>query len=802
MSRASGTRVFILWLLVVLACVCGFGFSVAVGQNPTPKRPPLVTIHPKTKEITVTVYDIILLADRTELYANPIWSDQDRRPSNYRIRDQIIYTPYDRKEGGIGFSTDRIHSITYWESLAEVEALGRMRSGDYRVADAIVKKMEQFNSDWSTVDQLRARIETRRSIYKIQSQQKVAEGLAELEKLHARFSKDPFIEDAFTDVLIQLATDALDSEDADQADGYLAKGETLFPDNKKLLETRRQWQAEAVRLVAAAEQSQLTNSGQAIAKAQRAVRLTNDPDLRRRGRIVIRNAEGLILASYEDPGVFEPINATRPVERQIVHLMHDFLMTRDETGTRYGRTPLVSRIQPRNLDQQYIVDLTPGLKFSNGSPITAADVVETIELLRNPAGEAFDAEWARFITGASQTSPFTVKLDVNPHPRPDSLLYLPVLYRGAFGELPQRGDEASRSPAAVSGPYRLSTVDGSDVQLVANSQFRSPMQIGKIKFKRYVKRGTGHAVNDLLQERIHVISDPSPSQLAQIRNSRTRFETRRIEPNSVWVLAVNHGRALFGDKLNPSGPGAARDLRRAASLAIDRQGILDQYFNLGGRGQMSHAVVSGPFPRQSKAYDLTFPKPTQQVDAARSLVSRYQTQVSQRKLVLKFADHGDVVESAMAQVKRDLEAVGFEVDLQKRPNNAFLRELRNGSFDLAYYCIEHDNVLFNIANLFDAAPTALGEGGNFMNYNNQTLSQSFEDLRTSKVSDEIWAIQNKIHRFIGTEAVVIPLWQLDTFIAYTRRLVARTTEGEGALPLDGTHFFRDVEQWYLKPQTN
>ena len=420
--------------------------------------------------------------------------------------------------------------------------------------------------------------------------------------------------------------------------------------------------------------------------------------------------------------------------------------------------------------------------------------------MRREDGEAYDNEWARFILGARQVNPFSLEVDVRPHPRPDSLLHIPVVSRKTYPKLPNRGDRFSLAPTAVSGPYRIETAYRDDIQLVANPQFRNPMQIGKIKFKRYVRRGTGHAINDLLQGRIHVITDPSPAQIQRIRNTPSRFATRSIEPNSVWVLVVNHGRSMFGDKLNSAGAVGARDLRRAVSLAIDRQGILNQYFNVGGRAQLSHAVISGPFPRQSKAYDRTVPAPTAQPDAARSLVKRYAATVKSRRIVLKYADDGDVVEASLAQIKRDLESVGFSVDLQKRPDNAFLRELKNGAYDLAYYQIEHDNVLFNIANLFDHSPDKIGKGTNFMNYSNQQLSQMFEDLRSTKRSDEIWAIQNKIHRFIATEAVVIPLWQLDTYLAYSRRLVGRVDTSETRLPIDSSHIFRNVHQWYLKPQ--
>ncbi len=779
------------------AVLAGLALPPATANG---QRPQLIEADPADGSPVFNTFDMVALKDGTVLYANPKWSGSRKRPIPLgEIRD-FVYTPYDRDKGGRGIAVREIFKIQYWEESYSAEAEKWMDKGNFKVANYLVTHLEQGNKNWPSVLRLRARIEAKKAEYKAIGQGLAEEGIKDLERLAVQYPGNSHVETALINILLRQATEALGAEDPDMAGDYLNRAADTFPSNRKLAETRSRWHKEAEQLIVVAERAQKTDSGTAIAKAQRTIRLTDDLPLRRRARIVIRNAEGLLLASYEDPGAFEPVNATRPVERQIVRLMHDFLMERNLTGTEYGKGDLVAEIRPTELGKRYEIDLRRDQRFSDGSPITAADVVASVELLKDPAGEAHDAEWSRFVESARQLSPFSVQIDVNPHPRPDSLFFFPVLSSKMFTVLPRRGTRESRSPT-VSGPFRLVGVyPNGNVELVANGQFRSPPQIGKITFRRYVQRGTGHAVNDLLEGRIHTISDPSPAQIQRIRNVPAQFVTKRIEPNSVWVLAINHATTVFGAQRNLNGAVGARDLRRAVALAIDRQGILNQYFNLGGKANLSHAVVSGPFPRQSPAYDRSITPRAANVAAAKSLVNRYSNVVANRKLVLKFADQGDVVETAMVQIKRDLESVGLRVNLQKRPANAFVRELRSGSYDLAYYRVEHDNVLFNIANLFDTSPAAMKSGQNFMRYNNQALTQMFEDLRLAKEGGQIWKIQNGIHRFLHTEAVIVPLWQLDTYFAHTRRLVGRTKEGSSVdLPMDSSHIFRDVDQWYLKP---
>ncbi len=113
----------------------------------------------------------------------------------------------------------------------------------------------------------------------------------------------------------------------------------------------------------------------------------------------------------------------------------------------------------------------------------------------------------------------------------------------------------------------------------------------------------------------------------------------------------------------------------------------------------------------------------------------------------------------------------------------------------------HDNILFNVASLFDPTAKALEPGGaNFSGYAPQKLTQLFVDLRSEQVGDRIWQIQRKIHRQLHDDVVMIPLWQLDSFVVYTNRLAGRSREGQKLdLPVDRATVFRRVEDWFLEP---
>jgi ABC-type transport system substrate-binding protein len=64
-------------------------------------------------------------------------------------------------------------------------------------------------------------------------------------------------------------------------------------------------------------------------------------------------------------------------------------------------------------------------------------------------------------------------------------------------------------------------------------------------------------------------------------------------------------------------------------------------------------------------------------------------------------------------------------------------------------------------------------------------------LREHKRFAKIRELTNRIHEHIATNAIVIPLWQLDTYVAVSDRLHNIT--------LDPWTLFGDVQDWSLTP---
>src|SRR6202049_1438414 len=168
--------------------------------------------------------------------------------------------------------------------------------------------------------------------------------------------------------------------------------------------------------------------------------------------------EGLVVS--ERPLALNPlIGASDPAVVDVGHLLYRSLLKLDRTG--YPTTDLAASYTVSASGLAYTVGLPPNLEWSNGAPITVADVVATHQFALSP--EASDPTLATALRGvkvaaAQSTITFTV-----PAPRSSfaaTLTQMPILPLGAMSK-------AMLITVATHPTYALPTSGPYDVQSTA-----------------------------------------------------------------------------------------------------------------------------------------------------------------------------------------------------------------------------------------------------------------------------------------------------------------------------------------------
>ena len=270
----------------------------------------------------------------------------------------------------------------------------------------------------------------------------------------------------------------------------------------------------------------------------------------------------------------------------VSHHVWDTLIYRDPET--FQLKPLLAASWRYIDDTTLEFELRPGVTFHDGSPLTAADVVYTIEALQNDKQVAVPSNYA-WIAGAEKMDDLHVRIRLK-QVFPAALEYLsmvlpiyPMAYRERVGH-----DAFSKNPVGT-GPYRITRVDGTTLIDMERNEtyFDSPK--GKPAIRRIVIKEVSDATGELtalLGNQADWIWQFSPDQIAKI-GAIPNLQT--LSNESMRVAYMNM------DAAGRTGDTPLKDLRvrQAIMYAVDRQTMAKQFMPGGSR------VLDAPcFPTQ------------------------------------------------------------------------------------------------------------------------------------------------------------------------------------------------------------
>ncbi len=212
---------------------------------------------------------------------------------------------------------------------------------------------------------------------------------------------------------------------------------------------------------------------------------------------------------------------------------------------------------------------------------------------------------------------------------------------------------------------------------------------------------------------------------------------------SVYYLTVNNNDPVLKDP----------NLRKAISLAINRQAICDTVFS-GTRTPAANIVPPGIAGYEDDVWEYSH----YDKDAAVKLLDQYYPADADGKRNVSFqlsfngdGNHGDIMEAIQA----DLVAVGIDAQLDQGEWAAILDRYQNGDYQagrlgwIADYPIM-DNFLYPLF--------YTGNGDNRSLYSNPAVDEALDKARQTTDDDERIAALQAVNKTISEDFPVIPIF--------------------------------------------
>ncbi len=494
----------------------------------------------------------------------------------------------------------------------------------------------------------------------------------------------------------------------------------------------------------------------------------------------------LIIGSGADAVTLLPVLASDGTSGDINGLVYNGLVRYDKDLNIEGELAERWEISPDNLTLTF--HLRRGVRWHDGEPFTAEDVLFTYRLLVDPKTPTAYAERYRQVATAEVLDAYTFRVRYH---KPLAT----ALISWAFSVHPRHlleGVEITKSPLASrpigTGPYRfVAWKRGEKVVLEANHDYFE----GSPYIQRVLYRVIPDASTMFLEMQSGGLDHMGLTPLQYARQTdtpafRRRFRKYRYPAFAYTYLGYNLRRPMFQDKR----------VRQALSYAIDKQEIIDGV--LLGLGQ----VASGPYKPGSWANSSKVPRYRYDPERARALLAEAGWQdsdgdgvVDREGKPLTFTivtnQGNDQRVKAGEIIQRRLSEVGVKVKLRVVEWAAFLKEFINpGNFD-ATILGWSGGIDPDVYNVWHSSKTGPGEL-NFIAFHNAEVDQLLEAGRRTFDLKKRKGAYDRFQQILAEE-------QPYTFLYVPDSLPVVAARFRGIQPAPAGIMY-NFNQWYVPKQ--
>jgi len=457
--------------------------------------------------------------------------------------------------------------------------------------------------------------------------------------------------------------------------------------------------------------------------------------------------EGLRFGLASAPLTLDPRFATDAAGERIARLLFARLTDHDEQGR---AVPALARWQQLDATR-YLFILDPARAgFSNGQPLTSADVVASYRAVLDPAIGSPHRETLRGIRAVTAVGAVQILFELE---RPDPLLpgrltlgILPAAQAAAAGRL---------TLPIGSGPFALLDQDSDGIRL---QRRRDGLPL------RFLVVGdpTVRALK-LLRGELDLIQNDLPPEIAGWLAEQAGIGVQRAAGDTFAYLGFNHADPLTGRLA----------IRQAIALGIDRQALISHLF------RDSATPAESVLPPDHWAGHPDLQPLTHDPVRARQLLAGlgYDTE---HPLHLGYKTSADPFRLRLAAaIQAQLAAVNIAVDIQSYDWGTFYGDIKAGRFQLyslAWVGVKEPDILRHIYHSESRPPGGANRG----RYASPLVDLALDVAGRAATTDDMAAAYRTVQAQVRDDLVYVPLWYEHHVVAMGPRVTGYRLRRDGA----------------------
>jgi len=466
-------------------------------------------------------------------------------------------------------------------------------------------------------------------------------------------------------------------------------------------------------------------------------------------------------AVYRDVNSLDPIFAFDYPENTAISLMCESLLRQAPGGSIGPGLATVANPSPTKL----VFTLRPGATFWDGSPVTAADVVYSLDRQLNPAyGGFYGAVFSR-VQSIRATGPGRVTIDLK---QPDYWLegelasMAGIVIQKSYAVKEGKNYGTPAGGIMCTGDYELkSWTAGAGVTAVANPHYwNAPV---KPLVEQIVIKGVPDAASfnsGMLTGAIqgsYYFGDPALSQLEH--SSAVKVYQGPGQSTDAFIVSAT------------TGPLANAKVRQALSLALDRQAIISNVYQ--GAALMPRWLANpGTFGYGTSAFDAAYNKsPVLAQDLAKARKLAQAAGVTGQSITIGTSSQLASIATETGAYQQAAEAIGLKVVLKSVSAQNYINfftsaQARQGVDGF---------ITVNYGDYADPAAllaTVVLPGGsqNYDSFNNAQLTAVLEQARGTADPDKRAALVAKAEEMAATLLPWIPNVQPTNILMLSKNL--------------------------------